>query len=932
MKECSQVVGAQLHRTADRVGRPRTTARRMVLFVLAAVFALSPQAESAPASIAVPTAQGEITLETPTLRPGLLAALQRRASFTRALRGPVATQLEGDADDSSAVAASVYTDERVYSAWHHNGNQIVFAAFSPQGDVVVQPQVVGFGRWPRLASDGKQLAMAWYFADAVLVRTYDGNRWSDGYDLQGSEPALAFGRDGTLYAATTEGLWKLGDEVFERVHEGSYSQPALAIDRQGKPEVAWRKEGHITIGAQDLGEGERATATFGPDGTMHVAYVSKGALIMRSRRDGTWGPPVSIPAKDPKWASFAAGPDDVRLTYLGDADHGPGALWLVRLPDDEPVLMPSLEGNVKEAWLLVSFTLRYDRSHYRPHDVDVLVNGITVGQFKSTVPDGRYLFRLHPAQVFTSFGSPVINRVAIRSRHMNAGHYAVNSDYVLIVRSDWGEKYAFASIASEVLSSQDNSPTNHDQPDLAVLANGLNLPIAMPAPGRIALPVVVANLGEAGSRPAQLRMLEEDKPNGKVLGQVQVPALGAGERVTMTLPLNYDGKLQSVTFRLTQESRDFEPKNDGLSLALWAPKLAPSFGGSGVGGNVQATQTAVARLGSGIRLQLGSWVPKFGYEGNWTAVRAGTPISETVGQSTSDAMPLTPGQYDVYWAQDSDHQSKPMLLAGKVNVEQGRFTTISADSGLRLDEAEWVPAFGYAGYWAAVRSGDALDKRVHWASAADQAILLPTGLYDVYWAQDSDHASTPVLLAAKVDVEQSKLGVVRADSGIRLNTAEWVPQFGYAGYWGVVRAGDAPNERVHWANTTEQALLLPPGEYDVYWAQDSDHWSRALLLAGKVNVEQGNLLPVDARSGMRLDVAEWVPKFGYAGYWGVVRAGDAPDRRVHWTSNRADPLLLPPGRYDIVWVQDSDHPQATLKQAVGVEAGKLLEVEVQPPR
>ena len=71
------------------------------------------------------------------LRPGLLEALQRRASFTRAHRGAFAAVLEGDEADSGDAAAEWHAGDRVCFAWHQEKDAIAFAAFDPHGEVLL---------------------------------------------------------------------------------------------------------------------------------------------------------------------------------------------------------------------------------------------------------------------------------------------------------------------------------------------------------------------------------------------------------------------------------------------------------------------------------------------------------------------------------------------------------------------------------------------------------------------------------------------------------------------------------------------------------------------------------------------------------------------------------------------------------------------------
>jgi len=161
----------------------------------------------------------------------------------------------------------------------------------------------------------------------------------------------------------------------------------------------------------------------------------------------------------------------VRLSYVGAADYGPDALWLVRLADKSPIMMPSLEAMSRTPGLQCNSAWEDTRNNYRPHGVLLTANDVWVKAFQNTVPDGRYLFRLNPHQIFTSSGQPMPNRVAMHTWHMNPGHYATSSNYELIVRTAWSEHYAFAATEEEARRGVGTYLVNHDQPDLGIFAN-----------------------------------------------------------------------------------------------------------------------------------------------------------------------------------------------------------------------------------------------------------------------------------------------------------------------------------------------------------------------------------------------------------------------------------------------------------------------------
>ena len=554
-------------------------------------------------------------LATVQVSPGLLEALQRRASFTRAHRGPFAAALAGDPIDSSDTAAGWHAGDRVCFVWHQQ-DKIAFAAFDPRGEVLMEPQLIGKGRWPRVTADGKRTAIAWDRGDGSFVRIHDGEKWGDEVPLTGKEAAIAFAPGGPLHAATSTGLWKLADKVFKPVQKAAYSQPALVIDAQGRPHVASRKDGKIVYGDVVVDDGERPTLALAADGTLHLAYLTKGSIRMRSRKGDAWAEAETVSAKNPSWPALATGSDGVRLTYLGAAEKGPDALWLLRLPSKQPLLMPSLAGNVTDVYFLLDFRLINARWDYRPHDVWVAVNDVVVGTFDNTIPEGRYLYKLNPYQVFTSTGAPVPNRVALRSWHMNGGHYVMASEYRLVTRTAWSEWFAFAAAEADARKALVSRPgLNQDQPDLAVLANGLNLSTQPPKDGVTNFAVTVANVGESASAPAQLAMFSGERR----LVSVTIPALKPGERNVATLRL--EGRVASVTFKLEQAKPDFDPTNDFLTLHLWDE------------GDPSLTKVPVARPGPGttVGLDLRDWKqqgPKG--NGNWVLSKDGKSVLQTI--------------------------------------------------------------------------------------------------------------------------------------------------------------------------------------------------------------------------------------------------------------------------------------------------------------
>ncbi len=505
------------------------------------------------------------------LRPGFLEALGRRASFTRHHRGPFSAPASG-ADglaNSANNAAGFHAGNRVCFAWHNN-NHIMFAVCSNDGQIEADPLTIGTGRWPRLAASEKQTAVLWQHGSRHVIRIHDGHQWQPEIYLSADQATIAFSPDGKLYAAASDGLWILEGNAARQLDQRGFEQPSLAFDSSGTPHVVGVRDGQVYDGKTLVGPGKQPSLAFDGD-RKYLAYLKEAKLIVRSQADDGWSEARVIGDNNPSWPTFCQGLDGIRLTYLGSAQRGPEALWLVRLPDPHPLLMPTLAGNVTDVSFLMELALRGPRSGYRPHNAVVTVNDLIVAKFNDTIPEGRYRFRMHPYQVFSSAAGQASNRVTVRTQHMNGGHYVVSSGYKLISRTAWSERFAFADSVEEVLAAHNrNGRLNHDQPDLAVLANNLDLPAEPPRNQPVDFPVTVANLGETASRPATLAMISADER----LATVEIPVLGPDDEYVATFRVS--GALGEANFQLKQPQSDFDPANDSLKIHLWKRKYSTS--------------------------------------------------------------------------------------------------------------------------------------------------------------------------------------------------------------------------------------------------------------------------------------------------------------------------------------------------------------------
>ncbi len=163
---------------------------------------------------------------------------------------------------------------------------------------------------------------------------------------------------------------------------------------------------------------------------------------------------------------------------------------------------------------------------------------------------------------------------------------------------------------------------------------------------------------------------------------------------------------------------------------------------------VQSGQLSSIAVDAGIRLNKASWVPEFlDLYGSWWAVPAGADFDKTVDFTQGDVMLLPPGAYDVYWKLGYGHPS--ILLSSNVGVQPGQSAAVTADLGLEVHSALWVPEFlDLYGSWWAVRAGADSDKTVDFTQG--DVMMLPPGQYDVYRKLGYGHPS--ILLSSNVGV------------------------------------------------------------------------------------------------------------------------------------------------------------------------------------
>jgi len=302
---------------------------------------------------------------------------------------------------------------------------------------------------------------------------------------------------------------------------------------------------------------------------------------------GTWTPPKPLTRDDAYseyplvgwdgsilWVSYHSNLSGVADLKYVTVSRDEGETW------EEPVTMPSLKGEVKNAWLEVNFALKWPRSNYHPHQTYIAFNGTRVGAIENTVPEGTYVFKVPPELVVSSPTEIGFNDVEIQTKGLNHADYIMAADIRLVVEQAFFQVPVAAAGQSEAdrLAADSGGDLNHGKPDLVLAANRLKpLPDRL-APGRsTVLNLRVYNLGDAPATRVKVAVYRADprdpavqkdkvKLAEKTLSRI---AAGAYEDVDLTFKAGLK-PLPRVYAAVQSREADFHYGNNVWGLSFTA--------------------------------------------------------------------------------------------------------------------------------------------------------------------------------------------------------------------------------------------------------------------------------------------------------------------------------------------------------------------------
>ena len=179
--------------------------------------------------------------------------------------------------------------------------------------------------------------------------------------------------------------------------------------------------------------------------------------------------------------------------------------------------------NLIEGWLEMGFSLPWNANTYHPHNVDILLNDVVIGQLRDTIPNGNYTFYMPPHLIkFNERGEPGDNRIGIQSEHLRGGHYVVNSDFRFNIRMTSTPVWSVGEDATDALTAaRQVEGLVVDHPDFSVSSSDLvfHAPDELKAGDPCFIQSSIRNLGAIS--PESVDVILVDKRQGREPIEIQ---------------------------------------------------------------------------------------------------------------------------------------------------------------------------------------------------------------------------------------------------------------------------------------------------------------------------------------------------------------------------------------------------------------------------
>lgn len=333
------------------------------------------------------------------------------------------------------------------------------------------------------------------------------------------------------------------------------------------------------------------------------------------------------------------------------------------------------------------------------------------------------------------------------------------------------------------------------------------------------------------------------------------------------------------------------------------------------------------------------------FDGSWYAVPSGGTVDlrhrGEMHHAAHTKRFLAPGKYDIWVPLEGPGTpGLPPAVRVYTGIEVAAGKPLKALERPKSLPAKKAPtAFGEF----QLRVADGIAPPFSWylfpqdASYTDQAVKgsakfeplkVPVGKYDLYWYATEEHA--PLVLARGLEIGDRQSVAWDLDYGILLERGKGIPGHLLYGWWGVTLPGEAPLRRLNWTYSGDR-LLVPPGEYDVYWMYGYGHL--AVRVASSVTVKAKSWTTVRAESGLSVKLSPDFPKIDPAkGMLAAAVSGTSDLVDFRFGDELKVPLVLPAGTFDLIVQFNDKTPSQRLRTGIVVPPGGIVEVVLEAPK
>ncbi|MFX0209790.1 MAG: CARDB domain-containing protein, partial [Candidatus Hodarchaeota archaeon] len=143
------------------------------------------------------------------------------------------------------------------------------------------------------------------------------------------------------------------------------------------------------------------------------------------------------------------------------------------IPASIPRFLPSGASNIAQCHLFVRFSLPWDESEYKEHDVHIYLNNFKIGEIFNTIPNGYYTFSFNPLLLrfgkFRPLEAVSSNIITLKTQHLNIGHYVIVSDFEVVIEVKQLDMYVVASSQAEAdILARERIETMRPMPDYSI--------------------------------------------------------------------------------------------------------------------------------------------------------------------------------------------------------------------------------------------------------------------------------------------------------------------------------------------------------------------------------------------------------------------------------------------------------------------------------